>query len=122
MPSVSELMKDLGCVPSGSNFYYPNTHPHVHIGVSNGSKVVNNLQEVRAEIQFIALSWGGGGTVRPAINLYNRTGGAEAFENKRWNLHKKTRFETALHDSIGIADAMAIQKIVNLSTGIGLDL
>jgi hypothetical protein len=120
MPTIAVFMKELGCKQFQTYFYYPATHPHVHIGVSNDSLVLSNLYEVRKEITFISLSWGNGGIDKETIELYRRDRRYESLENKKWSIRKKTKFEAGLR-CFDRADHEAILRIVNLSTGIGLD-
>lgn len=119
MPSISNLIRGLGCTQgAGPNFYLPADHPHVHIGVDNAATNVGTLEDVRSHIQFISLSFGDGVNT---VNLYRRDADG-ALESRVYDIGKKSRFEAALHNKIGIAVAMDIQLMLNRLTGMGIDL
>ena len=120
MPAIRNMLTAQGWFQGvGPNFYYPQAHPHVHVGVANGETNVNSLAEIRGHIMFISLSYGGA----PAtVNLYQRNPPGENLANNDYDLEKKAAFEQALHGTIGIEVAMRMQALLNDLTGMGIDL
>ncbi len=118
MPSIRTLMTGLGFHNQGAEFYIPRDHPHAHVRVSNGEKIVDNVAGIRPYIVFIALSFGDGVNT---VNAYRRNPPTEQLENGDFNRGKKERLETALHDRVGMDAAASIQRALNLLTGMGID-
>jgi hypothetical protein len=123
MPSIRNMLTAQGWFQGvGPHFYYPQVHPHAHVGI-NGETNVNSLAEIRGHIMFISLSYGG---APPTVNLYQRNPPAEILAtdaaNSIYDLEKKAAFEQALHGTIGIEVAMRMQALLNDLTGMGLDL
>ena len=120
MPSIRNMLTAQGWSQGvGPNFYYPQAHPHVHVGTDNGETNVNSLVEIRGHIVFISLSYA---QQAPTVNLYQRNPPAEDLANNAYDLDKKAAFEQALHETIGVADAMRMQALLKDLTGMVLDL
>lgn len=107
-----------------SNFYFPKNHPHVHIGVKNGAKNVENTSQLRAEIMFISYSFA---QQIPTISLYQRARDGN-LEYGRFNRDGVDRLIRALESGRLVNDgalykrAMEIQRFLNLVCGLGVDL
>lgn len=121
MPAVSELLQQLGFHQAGPDFYLPRRHPHVHLRVANAEKIVPDLAAVRAEIQFIALSWGGAIDGHPTASLYDRNGWSEVLETGSFDRAKKLNFENSLARWILTDTRGMIQATLNRLTGMGID-
>ena len=122
MPTIENTLRRNGWTKgAGPNFYFPNNHPHVHLGVDNAARPVANLTDIRSHIQFISLSWGGGPNTPRTVNLYSKNTGNENLGTGSYSVTKKAQFEKALYDSIGTDDAAGMQRMLNELTQTGID-
>lgn len=61
MPTIRDLLKNQNppwYQGAGPNFYLPQAHPHLHLGVTNAQNPVNSFEEIRNSLNFLAISTG----------------------------------------------------------------
>lgn len=112
MPTITQFMQGrrwtLGPAP---DYYFPNSnHPHLHLRVRNGQTFVNDETDVRRNINFLSITFGGAGHDIQIYPIPNNGGGLE------WKRRIGDELQRYFPNNI-----IEVQREVNTLTGLGID-
>ncbi|OJJ21196.1 hypothetical protein BKI52_11560 [marine bacterium AO1-C] len=109
MRTIKKILQDYGWTQgAGGDFYFLNGYPHLHLKVDRDYHQVNSLREVLPHVKHLTLSFGGDG----ANVTFVRDGA----------LQNRAALESALYERVGSDRAVQMQRMINLMTGMGVDL